>query len=78
VSRTMNRLTTRQTGVVVDGMIDGSIRTLDQAVAGHIGTGLISGAAGLKHWVGEITEDNVAELYLRPMFTGILCPPSRG
>ena len=78
VSRTMNRLTTRQTGVVVDGMIDGSIRTIDQAIAGHIGTGLISGAAGLKHWVGEITEDNVAELYLRPMFIGLLCPPARG
>ena len=76
VVRTMNRLTTRQTGVLVDGLIDGSIRPLDPTVAGHVGTGIISGAAGLRHWVAGVTEHNVAELYVRPMFTGILCPPS--
>lgn len=76
VSRTMNRLTTRQTSVVIDGLIDGSVRPLDPNVAGHIGIGVISGAAGLGHWVQGITEDNVAELYVRPMFTGILCPPA--
>ncbi|CAN7497536.1 TetR/AcrR family transcriptional regulator [Rhizobacter sp. LjRoot28] len=76
VTRTMNRLTTRQTSVVIDGLIDGSVRPLDPTVAGHIGTGIISGAAGLGHWVQGVTEHNVAELYVRPMFTGILCPPA--
>jgi AcrR family transcriptional regulator len=76
VTRTMNRLTTRQTSVVIDGLIDGSVRPLDPTVAGHIGTGIISGAAGLGHWVQGVTEHNVAELYVRPMFTGILRPPA--
>jgi len=78
VSREMNRLTMRLTGVLVDGMVDGSIRVADQAIAGHIGTGLISGAAGLRHWVASADEHNVADLFLRPMFMGILCPPTRG
>lgn len=75
VNRTMNRLTMRLTGVIVDGMVDGSIRTTDQAIAGQIGTGLISGAAGLRHWVKEADADNVADLYVRPMLIGVLCPP---
>ena len=74
VARAMNRLTMRLTGVLVDGMVDGSIRPVDQAIAGHIGTGLISGAAGLRRWVAEADADNIAALYLRPMFIGILCP----
>lgn len=78
VARRMNRLTMRQTSVIVDGTIDGSVRPLDQTIAGHIGTGLISGAAGLRHWASGANEDNVADWYLRPMFMGLLCPPLPG
>lgn len=76
VGRTMHRLTLRLSTTVIDGIIDGSIRAIDPNVAGHIATGIISGTAGLNRWVKEVTAENVARLYLRPMFIGILCPPS--
>ncbi len=77
VNKTMNRLTQRMCSGIIDGMIDGSIRPVDPTIAGHIGTGLISAAAGLRHWVPHISEANVAELYVRPMFIGILCAPAQ-
>ena len=72
----MTRLTQRMGGSVVDGMVDGSIRPIDPTLAGHIATGLISAAAGLHTWVPGVTEHNVGEWYVRPMFIGIFCPPS--
>ncbi len=76
VRRTMSRLTERLAGVVVDGMMDGSIRPLHPVIAAQVASGLVNSAGSLGHWVPSATQDNVAEIYVRPIFLGILCPPS--
>lgn len=76
VRRTMSRLTERLAGVVVDGMMDGSIRPLHPVIAAQVASGLVNSAASLGHWAPSVTQDNVAEIYVRPIFLGILCPPS--
>jgi AcrR family transcriptional regulator len=76
VRRSMSRLTERLAGVVVDGMMDGSIRPLHPVITAQVASGLINSAASLGHWVPGATPDNVAEVYVRPIFMGILCPPS--
>jgi AcrR family transcriptional regulator len=77
VRRTMSRLNERLAGVVVDGMMDGSIRPLHPVIAAQLASGLINSSASLGHWVPAATPDNVAEVYVRPIFMGILCPPSK-
>lgn len=77
VRRTMSRLTERLAGVVVDGMMDGSIRPLHPVIAAQVASGLVNSAGSLAHWVPSATQDNVAEIYVRPIFLGILCPPSQ-
>jgi hypothetical protein len=36
--------------------------------------GMINASASIKRWVPEATIGNVADLYARPLFMGILCP----
>lgn len=76
VRRTMSRLTERLADVVVDGMMDGSIRPLHPVIAAQVASGLVNSAGSLPHWVPGSSQDNVAEIYVRPIFLGILCPPS--
>jgi AcrR family transcriptional regulator len=73
VRRTMHRLTERMANVLVDGMMDGSIRPLDPAIAAQAIVAAINAAAELHRWLPGATEDNVAELYVRPVFEGLLC-----
>jgi AcrR family transcriptional regulator len=74
VRRTMNRLTERMANLVVDGMMDGSIRALDSAIASRAIFAAINAAAELHRWVPSATIDSVAEVYARPIFEGVLCP----
>jgi AcrR family transcriptional regulator len=73
VKRTMHRLTERMTSVVVDGMIDGSIRALDPAIAAQASIAAINAAAELRRWVAAATPDNAADLFVRPALQGVLC-----
>ena len=74
VRRTMNRLTERMTNLVVDGMMDGSVRPLDSAIASRAIFAAINAAAELHRWVPNATIDSVAHVYARPIFEGVLCP----
>lgn len=74
VGLAMNRLVERMANVVVDGMVDGSIRPLDPSIAAQGAIGAINAAAELHRWVPTATPDRVAELYVRPAFEGLLCP----
>lgn len=69
-----NRLAERMANVVVDGMMDGSIRPLDPSIAAQVTIGAINAAAELQRWVPVAAPDNVADLYVRPVFEGLLCP----
>ena len=73
VRRTMQRLTERMGSVVVDGMMDGSIRALDPAIAAQGAIAAINAAAELHRWLPGARADEVADLYVRPMFEGVLC-----
>lgn len=71
--RTMNRLSEHFASVVVDGVMDGSVRPIDPAIAAQMISGMINASASVKRWVPEATIGNVADLYARPLFMGILC-----
>lgn len=76
VRRTQLSLSERLGSVIVDGMVDGSIRPLDPAIAAQIASAVINAAAELQRWVPGVDADQVAELYVRPAFEGVLCPAS--
>jgi len=78
VRRTQFRLTERMTSVVVDGMIDGSIRPLDPHIAAQVTIAAINAAAELQRWVASATVDNAADLFVRPALQGVLCPGVQG
>lgn len=74
VSAELRRITERIAGVVVSGLMDGSVRPIDPALAS---IGLLNGitaAAELRRWVKTADEANSADLYTRPMLLGLLCP----
>ena len=71
---TLRRLTERMASVVVDGMMDGSIRPLDPGIAAQAAIATINAAAELQRWATVADVDNVADLYVRPAFEGVLCP----
>ncbi len=73
VQRTMLRLTERIASVLVDGLVDGSVRAQDLSVAAYVLASAINAAAELRRWVAGITPDSVAQLYARPALLGLLC-----
>jgi AcrR family transcriptional regulator len=70
--RAINQLGQRFVGFMVDGMTDGSIRPLDQSIAAFQVSGMINAAVVLDRWVPDITAENAVELFVRPLFFGIL------
>lgn len=78
---TMNRLGERYAAMVVGGMIDGSIRLVDPAVAAQLISGLINALAEVEHWVPAAGSDQGAlalqPLLARPLLMGLLAidPP---
>ena len=73
--RTLNGLTEKFGVLVVDGIIDGSIRPLDPSVAAQLVSAMINAVAELPLWAKGVTEQTVAPLFARPLFLGIGCPP---
>ena len=71
--RIMMRLTERLASVLVDGLIDGSVRAQDLAVAAYVQASAINAAAELQRWVPGITPDSVERMYARPALLGLLC-----
>jgi len=61
--------------LLVDGMQDGSIRPLDQAIAGALVSGMVNAAVLLDRWVEDVNGENAVELFVRPLFEGLLAEP---
>ena len=76
VDRAVRRLTHLIASDVVDGVMDGSIRPLDPSIAAQISAVGVNAIAGIQRWAPEANADNAGELDKRPVFMGILCPPS--
>ncbi|URI05760.1 TetR/AcrR family transcriptional regulator [Aquincola tertiaricarbonis] len=74
VRTTLHRLTQRMAGLLVQGVVDGSVRPLDTQMAAQVLVGGINAAAELHRWVPDARVDSAAELYARPLFQGLLVP----
>lgn len=72
--KTINQLGQRFVSYMVDGMKDGSIRPLDQSIAAFLVSGMINASVVLDRWVPDITAENAVDLFVRPLFLGILEP----
>ncbi len=75
---TLNCLTEKFGNFVVDGLIDGSIRPLDPAVAAELVSAMINAAAELPLWVPGITASQGPALFVRPLFEGLGRAPASG
>lgn len=70
--KTINQLGQRFVSFMVDGMKDGSIRPLDQSIAAFLVSGMITASVVLDRWVPDVTAENAVDLFVRPLFLGIL------
>jgi AcrR family transcriptional regulator len=73
VRRTLAGLSERIAAVLVDGLVDGSVRPLDTAIAAQGLAAALNAAAELQRWVPGAATDNVTRLYTRPALLGLLC-----
>ena len=71
----MARITVRFSDMLNDGIIDGSVRPCNVRIASEMVTSCINSAEELGRWVRTASADNAAELYIRPLLTGILTRP---
>jgi len=71
-----DRLSHRFASIICDGIADGSIRPLDVNIAAQMVTAAINAAAELSSWTRGIAPAAVAELYVRPLFEGLVSPPA--
>jgi AcrR family transcriptional regulator len=76
--RTMGRLGERFAALVVEGMVDGSLRIVDPSVAAQVVNGMVNAAAEVERWVPGTHAGNVFELYAMPLFSGLQPAPARG
>ena len=66
------QLDQRFVSMLVEGMQDGSIRPLDQAIAGALVSGMVNASVLLDRWVEDVNGENAVELFVRPLFEGLL------
>jgi len=59
--------------IVVDGMMDGSIRPLDPAIAALVVICTINASAELERWAPSANIETAPDLYVRPVFAGLFC-----
>jgi len=58
--------------VLTDGIADHSLRPVDTSIAAQMITAMINAAAEVHQWAPGVTQQNVAKIYVRPMFEGLL------
>ena len=68
---TMSRLGERFAALVVDGMVDASLRIVDPSIAAQVVNGAVNAAAELERWVPGMHAGNAFELYAMPLFSGL-------
>jgi len=72
---TLNRLGERFAAIVTAGMVDGSVRLIDPAVAAQLIGGLVNALAEIDHWVPGDDRQPLASLLARPLLLGLLADP---
>jgi len=74
---TMSRLGERFAALVVDGMVDASLRIVDPSIAAQVVNGAVNAAAELERWVPGMHAGNAFELYAMPLFSGLQSSAAR-
>nr|QQZ50037.1 TetR/AcrR family transcriptional regulator [Phenylobacterium glaciei] len=72
-----DRISDRFASLISDGIADGSIRPIDTNIGAQVITAAINAAAELRHWAAAVTPGQAVNLYVRPLFEGLLSPPVR-
>ena len=67
----LDRITSRFADGVSDGMIDGSVRPCDAAIAAQMISALINSTGELPRWVEGVDPDEAVGLYAAPGFLGL-------
>ena len=67
----LGRLSAKTAGLIADGVADGSIRAVDPVIAAELVAGMLNAAAELDKWSPAAEADTAAELFVRPMMTGV-------
>lgn len=67
-----DRLTMRFSGMIADGIIDGSIRPIDPYVGALMVSGTLTSAVEARFWASDLNAKNAASAFLRPVALGIV------
>jgi AcrR family transcriptional regulator len=67
----MQRHTNGFANMIADGVADGSIRPIDQAIAAHAVNGMTDAAADLFEWAPGADIATAVDIYARPLFEGM-------
>ncbi|ATC34560.1 TetR/AcrR family transcriptional regulator [Caulobacter vibrioides] len=62
----------RFASIISDGVADGSIRAVDASIAAHMINSMLNAAASLEAWVPGLQREEAADLFARPLLTGLL------
>jgi AcrR family transcriptional regulator len=62
----------RFASIISDGIADGSIRPIDPAIAAHMINSMLNAAANLGAWVPGLEREEAADLFAKPLLTGVL------
>jgi len=67
-----DRTSGRVSLILTDAFTDGSLRPVDTNIGSQMITAMINAAAEVHFWAPGLTQENVANVYVRPMFEGLL------
>lgn len=71
IFRRFDQLTLRFSGVIADGVADGSIRPVDPLVGAQMVTGTLVAVTDAQFWAADLTAENARDTYIRPLISGI-------
>lgn len=74
--RHITQIENRFASFLVEGMRDGSIRPLDQAIAAYMIGSMSNAAVTLSRWVPTITSEQAIQQFVRAMFQGLFADTS--
>jgi hypothetical protein len=67
-----DRTSARVSLALSDGITDGSLRAVDATIGSQMITAMINAGAEVHAWAPGLTQQNVANVYVRPLFEGLL------
>jgi AcrR family transcriptional regulator len=69
--RASDRVSDRFASIISDGIAEGSIRAVDPFIAAQMLTATVNAAADIRFWVTDVKREEAADLYAKPLLTGL-------